>query len=344
MKIEKIHLDDIVRCYCASHIEIDGQFYALFASENPTSECYSYTGENFDQKEIVWNDRGGCMSIIPFEDRNGEFLAVNEFYLKVTPSLAKIVWGRKTADGWEIKDLFSLPYLHRFDIYRVNGVDYIICATIARNKQNKEDWSEPGQIYVGVLPEDLTQKVELKQIADGCYRNHGYSRSMYQGRVCGYFSSDQGVLRVEPPKELGDDWTVTRTIDKPIGEIAFIDIDHDGKDEMMTIEPFHGNAMHIYKENENAGWDIVFTYPTEIDFAHTLVGRKIAGINSFAGGVRRVNAELFIIQYLNGQYEVKTVEAGVGPANIDVVNMPDCDLILSANHTKNEAAVYRITK
>ncbi len=344
MHIEKIHLDDITRCYCASHIVIDGKFYALFASENPTSECYSYTGVNFDQKETVWNDRGGCMSIIPFEDRNGEFLAVNEFYLKVTPSLAKIVWGRKTADGWEIKDLFSLPYLHRFDIYRVNGVDYIICATIARNKQNKEDWSEPGQIYVGVLPEDLTQKVELKQIADGCYRNHGYSRSMYQGRVCGYFSSDQGVLRVEPPKELGGDWTVTKTIDKPIGEIAFIDIDHDGKDEMMTIEPFHGNAMHIYKENENGSWDIVFTYPTEIDFAHTLVGRKIAGINSFAGGVRRVNAELFIIQYLNGQYEVKTVEAGVGPANIDVVNMPDCDLILSANHTKNEAAVYRITK
>ena len=126
MKIEKMHLDDIVRCYCASHIVIDGQFYALFASENPESECYSYTGENFEKKETVWNDRGGCMSIIPFEDRSGEFLAVTEFYLKVTPSLAKIVWGRKTENGWEIKDLFSLPYLHRFDIYHINGVDYII--------------------------------------------------------------------------------------------------------------------------------------------------------------------------------------------------------------------------
>lgn len=344
MKIEKIHLDDIVRCYCASHIEIDGKLYALFASENPESECYSYTGENFEQKETVWNDRGGCMSIIPFDDRKGEFLAVNEFYLKVSPSLAKIVWGKKTADGWQIQDLFSLPFLHRFDIYHVDGVDYIICATIARNKQNKEDWSLPGQIYVGKLPQDLTEGVQLTQIADGCYRNHGYSRSAYEGRVCGYFSSDQGVLRVEPPKPDGTEWKVTKIIDKPIGEIAFIDIDNDGKDEMMTIEPFHGDAMHIYHENEQGVWEIVFTYPTPIDFAHTLVGRKIAGINSFAGGVRRVNAELFIIQYLNNQYEVKVIEEGVGPANIDVINMPDCDLILSANHTKNEAAVYRITK
>ena len=59
---------------------------------------------------------------------------------------------------------------------------------------------------------------------------------------------------------------------------------------------------------------------------------------------QHVDTSINTIKYLNGQYEVKTVEAGVGPANIDVVNMPDCDLILSANHTKNEAAVYRITK
>ena len=105
MKIEKIYLDYIKRCYSASHMFIDEKLYVFLASEDPESVCYSYTGEDFNERETVWDDRGGCMSIIPFENRKGEFLAVNEFYLKVTPSLSKIVWGKKTEDGWEIKDL-----------------------------------------------------------------------------------------------------------------------------------------------------------------------------------------------------------------------------------------------
>lgn len=343
MKFEKKHLDDITRCYCASHIQIDDKLYALFASENPNSVCYSYSGENFEDKELVWGDRGGCMSIIPFETRKGEFLAVNEFYLKVTPSLAKIVHGKKTESGWEINDVFSLPYLHRFDIYHLNGVDYFIGATIARNKQNKEDWSEPGQIYVGTIPSDLKQGIKLTKIGDGYYRNHGYSRGSYQGQVCGYFSSDQGVVRVCPPTNKDGSWSITKIFDKPTGEIAFVDIDNDGIEEMMTIEPFHGNSMKIYHLN-NAKYEEVFTYPYEIDFAHTLVGKKVAGINSFVAGVRRVNAELAIIQYLDHKYEVTIVEAGVGPANIDVINCNGYDLILAANHTKNEAAIYKVTK
>lgn len=341
MKFEKIHRDDIVRCYCASSIAIDNKIYALFASENPESECYSYTGDCFEKKELVWNDRGGCMSIIPFESRKGEFLAVNEFYLKVTPSLAKIIHGKKTASGWEVKDLFSLPYLHRFDIYHSDGIDYIICATIARNKQNKEDWSEPGQIYVGILEDDLSKEIKLTQLVDGCFRNHGYYRGTYNGRVCGYFSSDQGVLRIIPPCSNQKEWKVEKILDKQVGEIAFIDIDKDGIEEMMTIEPFHGNSMKIYKWKDGK-YECDFEYPTEIDFAHTLVGTSLNGVPSFVGGVRRIHSELFVIQYHDGKYVVTHIEDGVGPANVAVINKEGKDYILSANHTKNEAAIYKV--
>jgi hypothetical protein len=342
MKFEKIHLDDITRCYCASHMTIDDQLYAFFASENPESICKSYSGKDFANQEIVWNDRGGCMSIIPFQTRRGQFLAVNEFYLKVTPSLAKIVYGKKTETGWEIKDLLSLPYVHRFDIYHVGDVDYLICATIARNKQNKEDWSEPGQIYVGVIPENIEEGVKLEQIADGCYRNHGYCRGHYDGTVCGYFTSDQGILRVLPPHGEQEEWSVEKIMEGQIGEIALCDIDQDGEEEIMTIEPFHGNTIHIYKQKNHA-WERVYTYPTEIDFAHTLVGGTLCGVNSFIGGVRRVNAELFAVQYINGAFQTIVIEQGVGPANIDLVHTADADYILSANHTHNEAAVYKVT-
>ena len=89
MKFEKIHLDDITRCYCASSITIGKEAYALFASENPESVCYSIPAKNFENREVVWNDRGGCMSIVPFQTREGEFLAVNEFLSESDPKPGK---------------------------------------------------------------------------------------------------------------------------------------------------------------------------------------------------------------------------------------------------------------
>ena len=71
-------------------------------------------------------------------NKENEFLAINEFYLKVSPSLSKLVWAKRTESGWEIKEVESLPYLHRFDIYDVNGVNYVIVATIARSKEHKK--------------------------------------------------------------------------------------------------------------------------------------------------------------------------------------------------------------
>lgn len=176
MKITKKHLDDIRRCYCAYFMEIDDQVTAFLGSEDPTSPLYAYTGPDFTQKTLVWNDRGGCMSLIPFQTRKNEFLAVNDFYLKANPSNAKIVWGKKTEEGYVIKDLFHLPYIHRFDIYHSNGEDYGIFATIAHSKTHKEDWQLPGGIYVAKLPKDLNEPIELKLLVDGLYRNHGYCR------------------------------------------------------------------------------------------------------------------------------------------------------------------------
>ena len=336
MKFEKFHLDDITRCYCASHMFIDDKPYIFFASEDPTSPCNAYTGKDFSVKENLWEDRGGCMSIIPFETRKGEFLAVNEFYLKVSPSLSKLVWGKKTDNGWEVKDLFNLPYLHRFDIFHVNDKDYVLVTTIARDKANKEDWTRPGQIYVGEIPSDLeNNNVVLHQILDDQYRNHGYYHDHNEN--CGYIASDQGVYKIEPPKD-SDEWTVTKIKDGKTSEVAVGDIDNDGVLEMITIEPFHGNIIKIYKLNDKC--EEVYNYPYELDFAHALKYDVIGGKKCFVGGIRRVDAELFVI-YFDNEFKLERVDLGGGPANVDVIHVDNDDYILAANHTKNEAAIYK---
>lgn len=339
MRIEKKHLDEMYRCYCASSIYMDDEQHILLASEEKGGPCYDYSGKNFDKKEVVWDNAGGTMSIIPIPGRNGEFLAVQEFYLKVSPSLAKIVWGKHTEDGWQIRDVLHLPYIHRFDLYEKNGVIYFIGATIATTKENKEDWSVPGRIYVGELGDDPSAGIDIEILADGMYRNHGYWHGKENGEDVGYFSSDQGIVKVTPPEKKGGEWKLEKVMEGAIGEVAVIDIDQDGEEELMTIEPFHGTEIKIYKKI-NGTYQEVWHYDNKIDFAHTLVGANLCGVPTFLAGIRREDAEIFYVQYVNGKYETTIIEQGAGPANLAVVHENDRDLIVAANHTKNEAAVY----
>ena len=49
-------------------------------------------------------------------------------------------------------------------------------------------------IYVGELPEDLNEGIQIEVLMDGLYRNHGYYRDAQH--TCGYFGSDQGIVKV----------------------------------------------------------------------------------------------------------------------------------------------------
>ena len=97
--------------------------------------------------------------------------------------------------------------------------------------------------------------------------------------------------------------------------------------------------IHIYKKLEGS-YQRVYTYENEIDFAHTLVGGILRGVPTFLAGVRRRDAELFYVQYKEGAFVTKEIDRGVGPANLCLVNEENRDLIIAANHTANEAAVY----
>ena len=343
MKITKKKLDDIKRCYVTSSISYDNKQHFIFSSEDPNVGCKSFSGDDFQIKEEIWKEPGGCMSIIPIPGKEKEILAIQEFYLKVSPSLSKLVWGKKIEDKWEFQDVLDLPYLHRFDLYKVDNKVYFIGATIATSKEHKEDWTVPGRIYVGEIPDNLEEGIKVEIIKDGLYRNHGYCGDVNEkGIPCGYFGSDEGIYKVEPPTNGETKWKIDKILNGTIGEIAIIDIDGDNEKEIMTIEPFHGNEIHIYKSIKDK-WERVYTYENEIEFAHSLTSGTLRGVPSFIAGVRRKDAELFCVQYNNGKFITNVIDKGVGPANLFLVNQKHRDLILSANHTANEAAIYVIT-
>lgn len=343
MRVEKHRLMDLKRCYATGNLPFAGEDHLVFASEDPGVGCELFNGEDFSLEQELWKEAGGCMGIVPIPETDGDFLAVQEFYLKVSPSLAKIVYGQRTEKGYICTEILSLPYIHRFGILRRGGINYWIGATIAEAKDHKEDWSRPGKVYWGIVPASPAESMPIHELCTGLFRNHGFWVCEEEGIPRIYIGSDQGIERITPPEALGGDFCVEHVMDGRIGEVATIDLDGDGMDELMTIEPFHGNALHIYKKSPE-GYERIYTYPETIDFAHALIGDTLCGIPTFLAGVRREEAELVIFQWRQGSVQAQVLERGVGPANLAVVHQEDRDLILSANHTANEVAVYVCTE
>jgi len=73
---------------------------------------------------------------------------------------------------------------------------------------------------------------------------------------------------------------------------------------------------------------------------HVVWGGQIRGKKTFIGGARRKDAELFMVQYRDGEYETVILDKGRGPANISVVNGVNKDFIITANNSIHEACVY----
>lgn len=340
MEINKINLGELYRCYSTMAMKLDGVTHFFYASEEKGYPCYAFPINDLSNRKVVWEKGGGTMSMIPLPNRDNEFLAIMDFYLKETPSVSKLVWFKYSKEnGFESKDLFYLPYLHRFDLYQVNNTIYLICATIAELKEHKEDWTYPGKIYVSELPEDLNQSIKLEVLKEGLFRNHGYCRS--KNHVGGYFASDNGVFKVSAPLSKGEKWTVESILDGRFSEVAFSDINHDGVEEMISIEPFHGNSIKVYKMI-NHKYQPIYNYPHDLDFAHTIVGTNILNKNVFIGGIRRVKPDLFMISIDNNEIKTDIIDQGCGPANCNVHFEDNLVYIHSANHTQNHAAVYII--
>jgi hypothetical protein len=344
MRFEKIKLDDMERCYAASTIRAEGRTYAVFASESVDGPCYAYTGEGFSQKEVIWEKAGGTMSFVPIPGRDGEFIAVQRFFPGFQSAGAKLVWGRRGSSGWEVRDLAGLPYVHRFDLFVIEDEIHLFAAILCGSKKDREDWSDPGKILAGKLPAAPEGGVSWREISGGHVKNHGYGRGRFQGAEAAFFTSQAGLFAAVPPAKKDGEWKIVTLINRPISDVAVIDLDGDGEDELVTIEPFHGNQFVVNKKNAGgSAYEVVWRYPNDIDFAHTVTGCTLCGRQAVIGGIRRKNGELFVLLHDAGKgFYTELVEEGAGTSNAAAVRINGVDHIIAANHTKNEAAVYRV--
>ena len=342
MKFQKKVLTDMERCYSVTVMPEDKIDYAFFATEGKVGGCVAFDCGTFEQKKAVWEEPGGTMSMVPLGEGKG-FLAVQKFYRLYDWEEAELVWCRKEADGYRVQELFTLPYLHRFDVLTGADGNYLICATLADHKATREDWSLPGHLYVAKLPEDLNDGITLTPLPVEIHQNHGFCKKTADGKDTAYIAGREGVFCVTPPQSAVSDWTIEKILDRAASDIDLIDIDGDGVEELAVIEEFHGCYYRIYKE-ENGSYRQVFEHPEVTEFYHVVKSGSLNGRPVFIGGCRRGKQQLFLISCDADaqEFRIHTVDENAGPSNAMIYNGADADYILSANREAAQAVIYKV--
>ncbi|MDD4698872.1 MAG: hypothetical protein PHV07_01270 [Oscillospiraceae bacterium] len=341
MKFIKEKRVEMFRCYAASKITYNRQTCPLFATEGE-GECCFFSGENYEDKHTIWTEPGGTMSVVEIPGKQGEFLAVQNFFPTFQSENATIVWGKsENGDKWAIRTVLKLPYIHRFDILVANGVNYFLGATLCTSKKEKEDWSDPGKLYACKLPDTPDEPFHLEVIMEGLNKNHGYSHVVWNGENAGIVTCESGVFLILPPAGEKPNWRIEQLLDEPTSDVAALDIDCDGELELATISPFHGNTLAIYKKIDGS-YKKVYQYPVIEDFYHVIKACTLRGVPTFIGGCRRGDKELFFVQWNKetASFVSQVIDSGVGPSNVDIINLIDKDVIVSANREIGQGVLY----
>lgn len=345
MKIKKIKTHELEKCYAICPLTYNGKEHMLVAAEK-VNKCLLFDLDG-NLEETVWEGPGGTMTMVQIPGSNGEFLASHKFYSPNDSKEAKIVLASpKGKDDWAIKTLVDLPFVHRFDILVSGGVKYLIGCTLKSGHEYKDDWSSPGKIWVGELPDDLSSVNEENQLSltvlkDGLLKNHGYCRVEDKDGVWAAVAADNGIFKVVPPAAKGGEWTVETMTEDAASDMAFADLDGDGEAEMLVMTPFHGDTIKIYKKKDGA-YTCVKTFEDTYEFAHGIWGGGIDGRGTIIVGHRKGSRNLLACVYDGTDYVMEVLDEDVGPANVRLYEKGQKTGLVSTNREINEIAFYEI--
>lgn len=346
MKVIKRKLADLNKCYSVAPLKIDGQDRILVAAEKQ-DPCLLFDTDG-SELETVWEGPGGVMSMVQVPGGNGSFLATHKFYSPNDSKEAKIVIAQPGEDGWTVRTLVDLPFVHRFDILKGKDRNWLLACTLKSGHEFKEDWSSPGKVWAAELPADLSgfnedNQLQIMPIAEELLRNHGYSRIACGDHDECLVGSENGVFRFAPPDQ-DDSWNLEKLIDSPTSDMLLVDLDEDGKDELITLSPFHGDQISIWKDLGN-GFEKIWDYGEKTEFLHAITAGKINGKPTAFIGNRKGKRNLYALTWdpASETFVTEVIDTDRGPANVMYFNKDGRDRLVATNRETDEIAMYEFS-
>ena len=351
MKVEKKIVSNLNKCYAMSQLTYKGQNCFLVAAEKQ-DPCYLFT-EDGTLLDTVWEQPGGVMTMTPVPNGNGSFLATHQFYSPNDSANAKIVIAEPGENGWNIRTLCDAPFVHRFGLLTRNGVTYLIVCCLKSGHEYKNDWRAYGVTYGAVLPEDLSSyndanQLKLTPIKMGMLKNHGFSLFKQDGYDSAVVGCEQGAFLFTPPAAIGENWEVKQLLSVPCSDAVLMDFDGDGKLELGSIAPFHGNSVVIYHLDEHDNYVPCWKLPlpeAQTEMVHATWACNLLGKPSWIVGWRKGTKDTIAISWGEGDYVVDYIDRNTGCANaMHFVNKDGKDVIVATNREIDEVALYTITE
>jgi len=327
---------EIESVYTANAFSIGSEFYIGAGSETKP-EVYLYDIKTRSTSQVTGSP-GGLMSFIPVPGYPDLFVSIMGLFPPFIGGEAGLFRHRRINGDWKTERALHLPFAHRCEILNRAGKNILFAATVSTYKENPQDWSNPGELFLIELDDTPEATWEPRVIDKTITKNHGMTRTRINGNETLCISGEEGIFFLE--QRPGDDWTLQPLFDREVSEMTFIDLDGDGLDELVTIEPFHGETLNVYK-NTGKKWELRIS--DSLSFGHGLSGGIIQNKPVIVVGNRSgsLALESFAVHDLSkGRYDRIVIEEDAGPTQTQVFSVGGIDYILSANQRKNEVALY----
>lgn len=349
MKYTKKVIAEMKKCYAITMFHGDDLDSFLVATEKE-GPCRRFALDG-SPVETVWEGPGGVMTMVQVPGRGDQFLSTQEFY---SPNCggdhARIVTCTKLPDGtWKVKTLCNLPYVHRFGLVKAKDGRYwlLACTIKSACEYKKEDWRYPGKIFAAPLPENLDSidsdnQLQLDVLRDCQLKNHGYYTA--PDKSYALVSTDEGVFRFTPPDKNNSNWDIKCILHKSVSDIAQVDFDGDGKTELITLSPFHGDELTIFKPDADGVYKLVIQFPQKYPFLHAIWSGSLNGVPCALVGHRKGERDLLRVYYdkKTKQYALDTVDNDRGPTNVFAYTYQGKGRIIAANRETDEVALYTV--
>jgi hypothetical protein len=260
-----------------------------------------------------------------------------EFFPDSMGEKAGIYLHTRMETNWESGKALALPYVHRCRILSIEGMHFLIAATSGRPDNEAPDGLLPGEIHVIDLENCEFKRWKSEIIDNSIQRIHGICKTRINDTETICISGEEGIFYID---YIGGVWRVNQLFFGEVSEMVFADLDGDGLDELVTIEPYHGNTLNIYKK-DGANWTPRFS--AELSHGHGLSVGMFRSEPTIVAGNRggSMALESFVVKnLLRGSVGRSVIEDSAGPVRTQVFSLDSVDYILSANHHRNEVALY----
>jgi hypothetical protein len=283
---------------------------------------------------------GGCMSLLPDRKNPGRLFAIMGCfpgYKFQSAGIFRLDGG--SSGSWTASRILDLPFAHRIEIVDSPNARWIVAANLAADKSDPSDWSKPGAVYAARLSEDGDPKTGLEPVLKGVHKNHGLLLTRLHGHTTLLIGGTEGLfsIDVEAP---GPKWPTRQLITVETSEMAVVDLDGDGTEELATIEPFHGNVLRVYKHGRS-GWNV--HGEAELSYGHCVLGCSLGGTHGILVGNRAGDKSLLFFRFgENLKPERIVVDPAAGAANMIVLDHGGKQRIFSTNQAAGEIAMYTV--